>query len=155
LAASILPEKPVLTSFWRLSSLLYNSFMELLFVILLILLALGVGYYFLVRWAREKVQTEARLLTGEIARLREPIPSIPIRLEDYSPDDPEPYGSQARLLHQNADQIGAQLFSLREQYVRIQERLPHKASGVLGPLTISPFLLLDLNTEIGTVRQGL
>jgi len=30
------------------------------------LLALGVGYYFLVRWAREKIQTEARLLTGEL-----------------------------------------------------------------------------------------
>ena len=129
--------------------------MELLFVILLVLLALGVGYYFLVRWAREKIQTEARLLTGELRAFENQYRQFLSGLEDYLPDDPEPYGSQARLLHQNADQIGAQLFSLREQYVRIQERLPHKASGVLGPLTISPFLLLDLNTEIGTVRQGL
>ena len=129
--------------------------MEPLFVILLVLAAAGVGYYFLIRWARAKVQAEARSLTGELRSFENQYRQFLSDLQDYSPDDPEPYGSQARLLHQSADQIGVQLYQVREQYVHIQERLPHKANGFLQPLSVSPFLLLDLHTEIDKVRQGL
>ena len=129
--------------------------MEPLFVILLVLAAVGIGYYFLIRWARAKVQAEARSLTGELRSFENQYRQFLSDLQDYSPDDPEPYGSQARLLHQSADQIGVQLYQVREQYVHIQERLPHKANGFLQPLSVSPFLLLDLHTEIDKVRQGL
>jgi chromosome segregation ATPase len=131
------------------------GFMELLFVISLILIALAVGYYFGVRWARQKVQAEARSLTGELRAFENQYRQFLAGLQDYSPEDPEPYGSQARLFQQNADQIGGQLYGVRQQYVHIQERLPRGANNVLQPLRVSPFLLLDLHSEIDQAQLGL
>ncbi len=103
----------------------------------------------------QKIQTAARTLTGELRAFENQYRKFLDSLQDYSEHDPEPYGSQARKLHQEADQIGGQLYEVRKQYVDIQERLPRGSDNLLQPLRASPFLLLDLHSEIGQAHQGL
>ncbi len=129
--------------------------MELLFVILFVLLAAGVGYFFLLRWGREKVQSETRNLSGELRAYENHYRQFLSGQQVHSPQDPEPYGTLARTLKDSADQAGQQLYALRERYVRIQERLPRRAASPFSALAVSPFLLLDLKKELGGVRQGL
>jgi DNA repair exonuclease SbcCD ATPase subunit len=134
--------------------------MELLFsngiwlVLFLLLVGGAVGLYFLLRWGREKVQSEARQLSGELRAFENQHRQTLLRLEGFLAEDPEPYGSQAEQLHHSATEVGQQLYSLREDYISIQQRLPRRPKNAYQAGLVSPLLLMDLHSGIDRNRKG-
>ena len=137
------------------------SYMERMFSDGAWFLALGLlalaaaGYLLLVNWGRERLQAQARGVSSALRSFENRYRQLLSELQGFSASDPEPYGEPARQILQGTDQIGQQLFTLREQYVRIQQRLPHKPASLLQAVRVSPVLLLSLNKELKQASQDL
>lgn len=123
--------------------------------LILLIVATAVAYFLLIRWARDNVQKAARQLSAELRSFEGGYRQFLSGMSAYSPDDPEPYGAPARALRESSDQIGERLYSLRERYVQIQQRLPRKPGNALQMMAVSPLLLNELRRLIQGMRTEL
>jgi chromosome segregation ATPase len=122
---------------------------------LLLLLAATIAAFFLLRWGSEKVQKEARRLSGELRAYEAQQRQFQARRQQFSAEDPEPYGGKAAALQQSASQVEQELPSLRESYIHIQGRLPRKLRHAIQAGLVSPLRLLDLHSMLGSLEKGL
>lgn len=130
-----------------------------MFGISLGVLALAAVFYLLLRWGNERTQREVRststVLRGFETEYRLFLGSI----QEFNPDDPEPYHTPAQALQATVNQLGQDLYTLRGAYVNIQQRLPHKtaSAGLWKRISpgISPLKLSQVQQELGILKQGL
>lgn len=130
-----------------------------MFGISLGVLALAAIIYFLLRWGNERTQREVRSASGALRGFETEYRQFLGTIQEFSPDDPEPYHTPAQALQAAADQLGQDLYALRGAYVNIQQRLPHKTSSAgfwkqISP-GISPVKLSQVRRELGVLKQGL
>ncbi|MCU0488564.1 MAG: hypothetical protein MUE67_06405, partial [Anaerolineales bacterium] len=130
-----------------------------MFGISLGVVSLAAVFYLLLRWGNERTQREVRSASGALRGFEAEYRQFLGTIQEFSPDDPEPYHTPAQALQTVADQLGQELYALRSAYVNIQQRLPHKttSAGLWKQISpgISPMKLSQVLRELGILRQGL
>ncbi|HVN52931.1 MAG TPA: hypothetical protein VMT46_01280 [Anaerolineaceae bacterium] len=96
----------------------------ILVILLLIGLSLLVLYYIPRVW-KKRSAVEIKQIGSRIRSLEGRLKQARTTAQDYSPDDPEPYGPVARSLFAEIDQVGARLQELQKEYGEIHQAIRH------------------------------
>lgn len=123
----------------------------------LILFAILVLLYVLVKRWQSQTSADFKTLRSELRQLNFNLQEITKAIQDHSPDDPEPYGSRLRQLHDRIQVINENLKQLETRQVTLQEKTRRLNQNGFRSLAGGPYFWYRLRSEIkdfqGQIQQ--